>query len=681
MISAKNMQIWVGSRELLHSLNFTVNPLTKVALVGANGTGKTTLMNTFKLSAQERKMQFGDSLEIDPVRIAWVDQEVPHTEQKAIEYVIHGDREFTYWQEQLTQAMADNNGELIAQANMKLDELDAWTLNTRAAVILDGLGFSQEQQASPVNQLSGGWRIRLNLARALLAPSDLLLLDEPTNHLDIDAIYWLEDFLSKRYQGTIVFISHDQEFMDNLADHVLHIDNGTIVSYTGNYSSFIQQRQTNLAIQQKQYENQQKHIKHIESFINRFKYKARKASQAQSRIKYLEKLQRIDPVVTNNPFSFSFKESSRLPANLVTMRKVDLGYITGKPVLKNVNFSLLPGMRFGLLGLNGAGKSTLIKAFAGELEPLDGVGVIQLNELVKLGYFNQYVVDKLDLNASPIELLTRLDPQLLQNEARTFLGGFNFTGDKVFERIENFSGGEKSRLALALIVYQAPNLLLLDEPTNHLDLEMRQALATALQEFEGSLIVVSHDRFLLQAVVEDFYLVHDHKVEEFKGDLEDYHKWVISYKASQEVEKAAKGNTANSSANTKVGIVEDAAAGESSLESGQNSNESTQGKNAVSALERIMADTRLARELKRLTLSKTQTQNKLMQQVQELQEALAQIEQSFLDPEVCANGVKVQELSQQSQALKAKLAANEEQWLELEMEIEEITQEFVQAHS
>ncbi|MFC6276470.1 ABC-F family ATP-binding cassette domain-containing protein [Psittacicella hinzii] len=675
------MQIWVGSRELLHSLNFTVNPLTKVALVGANGTGKTTLMNTFKLSAQERKMQFGDSLEIDPVRIAWVDQEVPHTEQKAIEYVIHGDREFTYWQEQLTQAMADNNGELIAQANMKLDELDAWTLNTRAAVILDGLGFSQEQQASPVNQLSGGWRIRLNLARALLAPSDLLLLDEPTNHLDIDAIYWLEDFLSKRYQGTIVFISHDQEFMDNLADHVLHIDNGTIVSYTGNYSSFIQQRQTNLAIQQKQYENQQKHIKHIESFINRFKYKARKASQAQSRIKYLEKLQRIDPVVTNNPFSFSFKESSRLPANLVTMRKVDLGYITGKPVLKNVNFSLLPGMRFGLLGLNGAGKSTLIKAFAGELEPLDGVGVIQLNELVKLGYFNQYVVDKLDLNASPIELLTRLDPQLLQNEARTFLGGFNFTGDKVFERIENFSGGEKSRLALALIVYQAPNLLLLDEPTNHLDLEMRQALATALQEFEGSLIVVSHDRFLLQAVVEDFYLVHDHKVEEFKGDLEDYHKWVISYKASQEVEKAAKGNTANSSANTKVGIVEDAAAGESSLESGQNSNESTQGKNAVSALERIMADTRLARELKRLTLSKTQTQNKLMQQVQELQEALAQIEQSFLDPEVCANGVKVQELSQQSQALKAKLAANEEQWLELEMEIEEITQEFVQAHS
>ncbi|WP_425451202.1 ABC-F family ATP-binding cassette domain-containing protein [Psittacicella hinzii] len=469
--------------------------------------------------------------------------------------------------------------------------------------------------------------------------------------------------------------------MDNLADHVLHIDNGTIVSYTGNYSSFIQQRQTNLAIQQKQYENQQKHIKHIESFINRFKYKARKASQAQSRIKYLEKLQRIDPVVTNNPFSFSFKESSRLPANLVTMRKVDLGYITGKPVLKNVNFSLLPGMRFGLLGLNGAGKSTLIKAFAGELEPLDGVGVIQLNELVKLGYFNQYVVDKLDLNASPIELLTRLDPQLLQNEARTFLGGFNFTGDKVFERIENFSGGEKSRLALALIVYQAPNLLLLDEPTNHLDLEMRQALATALQEFEGSLIVVSHDRFLLQAVVEDFYLVHDHKVEEFKGDLEDYHKWVISYKASQEVEKAAKGNTANSSANTKVGIVEDAAAGESSLESGQNSNESTQGKNAVSALERIMADTRLARELKRLTLSKTQTQNKLMQQVQELQEALAQIEQSFLDPEVCANGVKVQELSQQSQALKAKLAANEEQWLELEMEIEEITQEFVQAHS
>ncbi|WP_222987006.1 ABC-F family ATP-binding cassette domain-containing protein [Psittacicella melopsittaci] len=644
------MNIWVGKRELLHSLNFTINPGTKVALCGANGTGKTTLMNTFKLDAQERKMQFGNSLEIAPVRIAWVEQEVPNTEQQALEYVIEGDFAYKHWQEQLNQALANNDHELIAQANAKLDEIDAWTIRSRAAVILDGLGFSQEQQQQAVNQLSGGWRIRLNLARALLVASDLLLLDEPTNHLDIDAVYWLEDYLSKRYQGTIVFISHDQEFMDNLADHVLYIEQQTITAYTGNYSEFIKQRALNREIQQKQYLNQQKHIKKVQEFIERFRYKARKASQAQSRIRYLEKLEIIDPVVTQNPFEFNFLASKRLPTVIATIRKANIGYISGQPVLKEVNFSITPGTRIGLLGLNGAGKSTLIKAFAGELTPLDGVGTIQINELVQMGYFNQYVVDKLDTNASPMELLTRLDPQILPQDARNFLGGFNFSGDKVFEKIEKFSGGEKSRLALALIVYQRPNLLLLDEPTNHLDLDMRQALATALQEFEGSLIVVSHDRFLLSAVVEDFYLVHDHKVEEFAGDLNDYYKWVLNYKA-QKQQQAPEVSKASPK-----------------LEAGDPN---------LTPLERVLKDTRLARELKRLTLSKSQEQNRLLQQSDKLKARLQQIEQEFLDPEVMASAEKVTALAQENKQLQEQVEQLEEQWMELEMEIEEITQEFV----
>ncbi|WP_262407828.1 ABC-F family ATP-binding cassette domain-containing protein [Psittacicella hinzii] len=652
------MNIWVGSRELLHSLNFRVNAGNKVALCGANGTGKTTLMNTFKLNAQERKLQFGQSLEIDPVRIAWVEQEVPNTEQVALEYVINGDYEYAHWQAQLAQAMASNDSEVIALANAKLDEIDAWTIKTRAAIILEGLGFNQEQQGKPVNQLSGGWRIRLNLARALLVHSELLLLDEPTNHLDIDAVYWLEDFLSKRYQGTIVFISHDQEFMDNLADHVLYIENQTISSYTGNYSDFVRQRAKNLEIQEKQYINQQKHIEKVKGFIERFRYKARKASQAQSRIKYLEKLERIDPVVTKNPFDFHFLESKRLPAVIANLRKANIGYISGQPVLKNVNFNIMPGMRIGLLGLNGAGKSTLIKALASELQPLDGVGTIQINELVQLGYFNQYVVDKLDLNATPIELLTRLDPQILPQEARTFLGGFNFSGDKVFEKIENFSGGEKSRLALALIVYQRPNLLLLDEPTNHLDLDMRQALATALQEFTGSLIVVSHDRFLLAAVVEEFYLVNDGKVEEFNGDLDDYYKWVLNYKAEKEKQR---------------------------LEAHAQKVAASQAENPTTSQPKeekdVLADTRLARELKRLTLSKTQEQNRLLKQMDEVKEELARIEQQFLDPEITVDGAKVSALALENNQYKAKLDELEEAWMELELEIEEITADFIAQHS
>lgn len=678
MITAENLQIWVGSRELLHDLNFKVHVGQRVAIVGANGSGKTTLINCFKQTPAELKLNFGDALVVDPVKKAWVEQDVPNLDIPALEYVIQGDMEFAYWSAQLEQAMTNEDTDLIIQANAKLDELDAWTIRSRASIIMLGLGFTQENLNKPVNSLSGGWRIRLNLARAILVQSDLLLLDEPTNHLDIDAIYWLEEFL-KRYQGTIVFISHDQEFMDNIADHVLHIENGTITSYTGNYSSFLEQRNTNLAIQEKQYANQQKHIAQVQRFIERFRFKATKAKQAQSRIRYLDKLKRIDPVSTKNPFNFSFADGGRLPAVISTFRNASLGYESGKPVLTGVNFSIHLGMRFGLLGLNGAGKSTLVKAFAGELDALDDTGVIQRNDLAKIGYFNQYVVDKLDVTATPMEVMRRLDPKLSEADARKFLAGFNFTGDKVFETIGNFSGGEKSRLSLALIVYQKPNFLLLDEPTNHLDLEMRQALATALQEFQGSLIVVSHDRFLLGAIVEEFYLVHNGKVQEFDGNLDDYHSWVVNAKAEQaaqlQAEQASKASKASQAGQG------DSQSHNSHSPTQQNSSTQAQQQqdagSSTSAESLLATDTRLQKELQRLKLPTLQKQRKLDTQLQTLREELAKNFALYEDPIVVNDSQKIQELGQSIAKLEKQIATLEEEWFTLEMELEEIEAEFI----
>lgn len=711
MITATDLSLWIGNRELLHKVNFTINPKQRVALVGANGTGKTTLLNALRQGDKERFEQFASTLSMHELRMAWVEQEVPNTDQPALEYVMHGDLVYSHWLEKLNQALEQQDNELIALANSKLDDCDAWTLESRASIILHGLGFTQEQLQQPVNSLSGGWRIRLNLARALLVPSDLLLLDEPTNHLDIDAIYWLEQYL-KSYHGTIIFISHDQEFMDNLADHVLHLANNTITSYAGNYSSFVKQREQNLIVQEKQYKEQQKHIKQVQRFIDRFKAKAKKASQAQSRVKYLQKLELIDPVVTGSPFSFHFAASARLPSVLATFRKANLGYLPQKPVLQEVNFQLLPQMRIGLLGLNGAGKSTLIKAFAGELGVHEGIGVIELNPLVQLGYFNQYVVDKLDITASPMELLKRLDPKISDAQARGFLGGFNFKEDKVFEAIEHFSGGEKSRMALALIVYQKPNLLLLDEPTNHLDLEMRQALALALQEFEGSLIVVSHDRFLLQAVVQDFYLVDSGRVTEFDGDLNDYHNWVIQKKSQalandkalnasqspiqgghvtasmdQDAKLGSHGGLAQGTAREEVlssSLLDgNAVATNKTIASGASGSFYLPDGTPNYALlkERLEINTRLNRQLQKDLLPLTRRQNQVQEAISKLQEQVHQIEVAFTDMAIVSDGAKVTQLNQQLKQLQSSIEEHEEEWMEIELEIETMTQEFLVTHA
>ncbi|PRD14080.1 ABC transporter ATP-binding protein [Pantoea coffeiphila] len=544
MIVFSSLQIRRGVRVLLDNATATINPGQKVGLVGKNGCGKSTLLALLKneISADAGSFSYPGSWSL-----AWVNQETPALDVAAIEYVIDGDREFRQLESELAHANEINDGHAIATLHGKLDAIQAWTIQSRAASLLSGLGFSQEQLQRPVSDFSGGWRMRLNLAQALLCRSDLLLLDEPTNHLDLDAVIWLERWL-KSYSGTLILISHDRDFLDPVVDKILHIEQQTIFEYTGNYSSFEIQRATKLAQQQSMFEHQQQKVAHLQSFIDRFKAKATKAKQAQSRIKMLERMELIAPAHVDNPFTFSFREPESLPNPLLKMEKVSAGYGDRK-ILNSIKLNLVPGSRIGLLGRNGAGKSTLIKLLAGELAPLQGD--IGLAKGIKLGYFAQHQLGFLRADESPLQHLARLAPKVLEQQLRDYLGGFGFQGDKVTEETKRFSGGEKARLVLALIVWQRPNLLLLDEPTNHLDLDMRQALTEALIDFEGALVVVSHDRHLLRSTTDDLYLVHDGKVEAFDGDLEDYQQWLSDLQKQVAAESAPKVESANSAQSRK----------------------------------------------------------------------------------------------------------------------------------
>ena len=520
MIVFDSIQVRRGVNVLLDKASATINPKQKVGLVGKNGSGKSTL---FSLIKGEIEADAGTLTFPSQWQLAWVNQETPALDIPAIEYVIDGDREYRQLEKQLELANQQDDGHQIALVHEKFDNIDAWTIRPRAATLLHGLGFSNEQLLLPVKSYSGGWRMRLNLAQALMCRSDLLLLDEPTNHLDLDAVIWLEKWLSN-YQGTLILISHDRDFLDPLVNKIIHIEQQSLFEYTGNYSSFEIQRSAKLAQQQALYENQQAKVAHLQSYIDRFRAKATKAKQAQSRIKMLERMELIAPAHVDNPFHFSFKKSEFLPSPLLMMEKVVAGY-DEKIVLEQIKLNLVPGSRIGLLGRNGAGKSTLIKLLAGELAPKEGH--INLAQGVQLGYFAQHQLEYLRPDESALWHLSRIaDPKNTEQLLRNYLGGFDFHGDKVKEPVKTFSGGEKARLVLALIVWQKPNLLLLDEPTNHLDLDMRQALTEALIGFEGALVVVSHDRHLLRSTTDEFYLVHDHKVEPFDGDLEDYQKWL-----------------------------------------------------------------------------------------------------------------------------------------------------------
>ena len=523
MIVFNNISLKRGQTELLDNAVATITPKQKVGLVGKNGCGKSSLLALLK---KELQPEGGDVTYPSNWAVSWVNQETPALDVSAIDYVIQGDREYCRLQQELAWANEQNDGNAIARIHDRLDAINAWTIRSRAETLLHGLGFTQAETSHAVKSFSGGWRMRLNLAQALLCPSDLLLLDEPTNHLDLEAVIWLERWLVN-YQGTLVLISHDRDFLDPIVNKILHIEHQKLNEYTGDYSSFEVQRATKLAQQAAMYRQQQQKIAHLQSYIDRFKAKATKAKQAQSRVKALERMELIAPAYADNPFTFAFRSPTTLPSPLVMIEQVSAGYGEGESaveILSKIKLNLVPGSRIGLLGKNGAGKSTLIKLLAGELTALSGN--VQLAKGVQLGYFAQHQLDTLRAEESALWHMQKIAPEQTEQQVRDYLGSFAFHGDKVNQAVKSFSGGEKARLVLALIVWQRPNLLLLDEPTNHLDLDMRQALTEALVDYEGSLVVVSHDRHLLRNTVEEFYLVHDKQVEEFKGDLDDYQKWL-----------------------------------------------------------------------------------------------------------------------------------------------------------
>ena len=523
MIVFNNISLKRGQTELLDNAVATITPKQKVGLVGKNGCGKSSLLALLK---KELQPEGGDVTYPSNWAVSWVNQETPALDVSAIDYVIQGDREYCRLQQELAWANEQNDGNAIARIHDRLDAINAWTIRSRAETLLHGLGFTQVETSHAVKSFSGGWRMRLNLAQALLCPSDLLLLDEPTNHLDLEAVIWLERWLVN-YQGTLVLISHDRDFLDPIVNKILHIEHQKLNEYTGDYSSFEVQRATKLAQQVAMYRQQQQKIAHLQNYIDRFKAKATKAKQAQSRVKALERMELIAPAYADNPFTFAFRSPATLPSPLVMIEQASAGYGEGESVveiLSKIKLNLVPGSRIGLLGKNGAGKSTLIKLLAGELTALSGN--VQLAKGVQLGYFAQHQLDTLRAEESALWHMEKIGPEHTEQQVRDYLGSFAFHGDKVNQAVMSFSGGEKARLVLALIVWQRPNLLLLDEPTNHLDLDMRQALTEALVDYEGSLVVVSHDRHLLRNTVEEFYLVHDKQVEEFKGDLDDYQKWL-----------------------------------------------------------------------------------------------------------------------------------------------------------
>ncbi|MBM3110805.1 ATP-binding cassette domain-containing protein [Pseudomonas sp. P66] len=523
MIRLSNLTLQRGPQRLLEGAELTLHAGHKAGLIGANGAGKSSL---FALLRAELTPDSGDCQLPADWRIAHMRQEVDTLDRLAVDYVLDGDLRLRKVQADLAAAEAAHDGTALARLHIELDSADGYTADARARKLLAGLGFTNEQMDRRVGDFSGGWRMRLNLAQALMCPSDLLLLDEPTNHLDLDAILWLEDWL-KSYPGTLLLISHDRDFLDAVVDHVAHVEQCKLTLYRGGYTAFERTRAERLAQQQQAYEKQQAQRAHMEKYIARFKAQATKARQAQSRIKALERMEELSAAHVDSPFDFVFRESEKISSPLLDLSEGRLGY-GDKTILEKVKLQLTPGARIGLLGPNGAGKSTLIKNLAGELEPLSGRLV--RGENLSVGYFAQHQLDSLDNKASPLLHLQRLAPTEREQTLRDFLGGFDFRGNRIDEPVLNFSGGEKARLALALIAWERPNLLLLDEPTNHLDLEMRLALTMALQEFSGAVLVVSHDRHLLKSTTDDFLLVADGKVETFDGDLDDYSRWLVEYR-------------------------------------------------------------------------------------------------------------------------------------------------------
>jgi ATP-binding cassette subfamily F protein 3 len=547
MISFRHFALRRGSRLLLSDIDLVIQSGWRLGVIGRNGCGKSSLFAALQGTLE------GDAGELEMsarLRLASVAQETPALPDAAIDYVLGGDEELAAAINDEVRAGERGDMEAMAKAHQRIEELNGYDGRARAGRLMHGLGFAPETHERAVQEFSGGWRGRLNLARALMCPSDLLLLDEPTNHLDLDAVLWLEEWL-RRYQGTLLIISHDREFLDGVISHTLHLDDGKARLYTGNYSAFERLRAEQLRQQQISHEREQAERAHLQSFIDRFKAKATKAKQAQSRMKRLEKLAGTEAVRAERPFSFHFGKPERLPDSMAQLEDVTAGYLTDPSirdeggevaniVLADVRFSIEAGERIGLLGPNGAGKSTLVKTLVGELEPLGGERKVHKD--LKIGYFAQHTVEALRDGTSPLDHLMDVAPGATTQAMRDFLGTWNFAGDRAFESVDGLSGGERARLALALIAWGKPNLLLLDEPTNHLDLDMREALADALADFDGALVLVSHDRHLLGMVCDSFWRIADGVVESFDGDLDDYARWLKNRGSASR--KAAKAGVA-----------------------------------------------------------------------------------------------------------------------------------------
>ncbi|CAG0975925.1 putative ABC transporter ATP-binding protein YheS [Rhodocyclaceae bacterium] len=553
MIILKNVTLRRGARVLLDKASVTINPGEKVGLVGRNGAGKSTLFGLLNGTLHE---DGGDYSMPTQWRMAQVAQDMPETEQSATAFVIDGDTRLLAAQAEVDAAEAADDGMRMAHAYMELHDAGAHDAEARAQALILGLGFKTAELANPVNSFSGGWRMRLQLARALMCPSDLLLLDEPTNHLDLDALVWLEAWL-KRYTGTLIVISHDREFLDAITQVTLHIDNTKVLRYGGNYSAFEDMRAEQMLLQQAAMAKQADKIAHLQKFIDRFKAKASKARQAQSRVKALERMEKIAPVLADAEFSFEFKEPINLPNPMLSMLDASFGYPPPEEspagtapivIVRNINRSVQAGQRIGILGANGQGKSTLVKTIAHALAPIGGE--ISEGKGLNVGYFAQQELDVLRPQDTPLEHMTRLAKDTIaagrsgwvqgrEQDLRNFLGTFNFSGDMVKQAVGTMSGGEKARLVLCMIVWQRPNLLLLDEPTNHLDLATREALGVALNEFEGTVMLVSHDRALLRSVCDEFWLVARGGVEPFDGDLDDYQRYLLDEAKRSREESAA----------------------------------------------------------------------------------------------------------------------------------------------
>jgi len=513
MIKFDDITLQRGGQPLIEGANLTLDSGQRYGLVGRNGAGKTTL---FKLLLGQLQLDAGQLTWPPAMRMAHMAQEIGDVNRSTLDHVLDGDQALRDAEAAIAAAEATHNEAALSHVYADYDHVGGYSAVNRAQQLLQGLGFPEQDWSQPVGTFSGGWRVRLNLAQALMCPSDLLLLDEPTNHLDLDATMWLESWLQK-YPGTLFLVSHDRDFLDQVVQVIVHLDRKLLTSYRGNYAAFERQKAERMAQHQVMYSKQQTEIAHIENFIRRFKAKASKAKQAQGRVKALERMEKIAPAYADSPFTFRFPEFDKTSSTLIDLDRVSIGY--DKPIV-SANITLLHDSRYALLGPNGAGKSSLIKTLVGDLAPL--AGQVVPGEHLKIGYFAQHQLEALDIEANGLLHLQRLKPQASEQELRNFLGSFGWQGERVFEPVKHFSGGEKVRLALAMIALQKPNLLLLDEPTNHLDLEARHALTMALQAYEGAIVVISHDRHLLRQVVDNYWLVADGKVKEFEGDLQDY---------------------------------------------------------------------------------------------------------------------------------------------------------------